>query len=100
MMEGIPLVHNGVMYVMVPAGVIDALDATNGDLIWEYKHQMPEGKAPPRPIKSIAIYQDVILFTAPDTTIVGIDAVTGKLRWSVPDSSRAHIGRRSSCRAK
>src|ERR1051326_7221243 len=30
-MEGIPLVHDGVMYVIAPAGSIQALDATNGD---------------------------------------------------------------------
>src|SRR3984885_6698300 len=38
-MESIPLVHNGIMYVVVPGGAIQALDATNGDLIWEYKHK-------------------------------------------------------------
>src|ERR1044071_7924691 len=48
-MEGIPLVHDGVMYVIAPAGSIEALDATNGDLIWEYKHKMapgPNGQTP------------------------------------------------------
>src|ERR1700722_414396 len=33
-MEGIPLVHNGVMYVIAPSGVIDALNAATGDLVW------------------------------------------------------------------
>ncbi len=47
-MEGIPLVHNGVMYVIAPAGAIDALDATNGDLIWEYKHKMQRASAAAR----------------------------------------------------
>ena len=30
--EGIPLVHNGVMYLIAPGAVIQALDATNGNL--------------------------------------------------------------------
>jgi alcohol dehydrogenase (cytochrome c) len=91
-MEGIPLVHDGVMYVIAPAGVIQALDATNGDLIWEYKHK---AEGPNQNVlngarsKAIAIYQDLILYTAPDSTMVGIDAATGKLRWSVPDA-RGH----------
>src|SRR5690242_21235660 len=34
--ETIPLVHNGVMYVVNPGAVVQALDATNGDLLWEY----------------------------------------------------------------
>src|SRR5258708_7574719 len=33
--ESIPLIHDGVMYIMAPGGIIDALDATNGDLLWE-----------------------------------------------------------------
>src|SRR3954470_4813634 len=32
--EGIPLVHDGVMYLMAPGAAIQALDATNGNLIW------------------------------------------------------------------
>src|SRR5215472_14580840 len=38
--ETIPLVYNGVMYVINPGAVVQALDATNGDLIWEYKREM------------------------------------------------------------
>src|SRR5579872_3199593 len=33
--ENIPIVHGGVMYFVTPLGAIQALDATNGDLIWE-----------------------------------------------------------------
>lgn len=89
-MESIPLVHNGVMYIIAPGGEVDALDATNGDLIWAYKHKMASTggrgqSAASARSKTIAIYQDVILYTAPDSTIVGIDARTGALRWSVPD---------------
>jgi alcohol dehydrogenase (cytochrome c) len=43
-MEGIPLEHNGVLYVIAPGGSVLALDATNGDLIWEYKHKVAEGR--------------------------------------------------------
>src|SRR6185295_743865 len=31
--EGIPIVHDGVMYLVVPGAIVQALDATNGDLI-------------------------------------------------------------------
>jgi PQQ-dependent dehydrogenase (methanol/ethanol family) len=81
-MESIPLVHNGVMYVVVPGGAIQALDATNGDLIWEYKHKTQSNGAR---TKAIAIYQDVILYMAPDTAVVGLDARTGAVRWTVED---------------
>ena len=35
--QAAPLVHEGVMFVPAPRGVIQALDASNGDLIWEYR---------------------------------------------------------------
>src|SRR3974390_3192365 len=35
--ETIPLVHDGVMYVVMPGAIVQALNATNGDLLWEYK---------------------------------------------------------------
>src|ERR1700686_2205944 len=38
--EATPLAYDGVMYLPNPRGVIQALDAATGDLIWEYR---PEG---------------------------------------------------------
>src|SRR4029450_6011579 len=36
-----PLVYNGVMYLGNPGDVIQAIDAANGDLIWQYRHELP-----------------------------------------------------------
>src|SRR3974390_1302215 len=38
--ETIPIVHNGTIYVIEPGGIVQALDGTNGDLIWEYKRKL------------------------------------------------------------
>jgi alcohol dehydrogenase (cytochrome c) len=46
--EAAPLVYNGVMYLPNPRGVIQALDAANGDLIWEYRPEVVETGAPQR----------------------------------------------------
>ena len=35
--EATPLVHDGVMYLPNPGGVIQALDGATGDLLWEYR---------------------------------------------------------------
>ena len=80
--ESIPLVHNGVMYVVVPGGGILALDATNGNQLWEFKTDKPiaGGRT-----KAIAIYQDLILYMAPDTSVFGLDAKTGAVRWKTED---------------
>src|SRR6185295_8980067 len=81
--ESIPLVHDGVMYVMnpgapgMPAGsVVWALDATNGKLIWEYRR--PTGGA--SNTKTFAMYQDMVFYPAGDT-IVALDMKTGAVRW-------------------
>ena len=43
--ETIPLVHKGVMYVVAPGAIVQALDAANGDVLWEYKRKVPANVA-------------------------------------------------------
>src|SRR5260370_24824027 len=40
--ETTPIVHDGVLFIFNFADKIQALNATNGDLIWEYKRDLPE----------------------------------------------------------
>ena len=35
--QAAPLIHNGVMFIPGPRGVVQALNAATGDLIWEYR---------------------------------------------------------------
>lgn len=86
--ETIPIVHDGVMYTVVPGGAVQAIDATDGKLIWEYKRPGAANVGAQARSKTLAIYQDVILFTAPDNSVVGIDARTGKLRWETKTDKR------------
>jgi len=83
--ENIPIVHEGVMYVVTPRAVVQALDATNGDLIWEYRRKLPDDldKFIRRAgiNRTVSIYEDLIFFAAPDGYVVAVDARTGKLRW-------------------
>src|SRR5438874_9957258 len=79
--EHIPLVHNGVMYVANPGG-IEALDATNGDLLWEYKQ-----KAAGKMGRTMAIFEDLVIYAPPDRTITALDAKTGKVRWTTPTAA-------------
>src|SRR5438552_12625227 len=44
--EATPLVYDGIMYLPNPRGVIQALDAATGDLIWQYR---PQTARPPAP---------------------------------------------------
>jgi len=80
--ESTPIVYRGVMYLFAPGATIQAVDATNGDLIWEYARKYPAGVNGARAReKSLAIYEDMIYFAAPDGFLVAIDAKTGAQRW-------------------
>ena len=79
--ELIPLVHDGVMYIPHPGGVVEAVDATDGGLIWRYHRAPPEdGSASGGHTRNIAIYDDKIFYAAPDD-LVALDARTGSVVW-------------------
>jgi glucose dehydrogenase len=82
--ESIPLVYDGMMFVMNPGApgapvghVIWALDATNGNLLWEYRRPGLNGASN---TKTFAIFADMVYFPAADT-IVALDMKTGAVRW-------------------
>jgi PQQ-dependent dehydrogenase (methanol/ethanol family) len=80
--ESTPIVYRGVMYVIAPGASVQAIDATNGDLIWEYERRYPQNVvARAARGKSLGIYEDMVYFGAPDGFLVALDARTGKLRW-------------------
>ena len=86
--EHIPLVHRGVLYVVNPGAVVQALDATSGDLIWQYRHKLTdEMRNNPGRVgitRNIAIFEDLLFYAAPDAQVVGLDARTGEIRWAAP----------------
>src|SRR4029077_17733680 len=72
--EATPLVHDGIMYLPNPHGVIQALDAATGDLIWEYQPKKREVTAPTGSViggvqRNIAIYDDKVFGTTNDAHI-------------------------------
>lgn len=83
--EATPLVYDGVMYLPNPNGVVQALDATNGDLIWEYRRQLPADLAQVVGLsditRNIAIAEDKIIYSTNDGFMVALDAVTGQVAW-------------------
>jgi alcohol dehydrogenase (cytochrome c) len=80
--ESVPIVYGGVMYLYAPGATIQAVNATNGDLIWEYARDYPRTVNPQAARnKNLGIYGDMIYFAAPDGFLLALDAKTGKLRW-------------------
>ena len=79
--ESTPLVYRGAMYVIAPGATIQALDATTGDMLWEYRRDYPAGVQPRAArSKNLGIYEDMIYFGAPDGFLVALDARSGRLR--------------------
>jgi alcohol dehydrogenase (cytochrome c) len=78
--ETIPIVRSGVMFVVNPGGIVQALEGATGDVIWEYRRELGKSAAGAR-TRSLAIYEDLILYAAPDGYLVALDARTGRLRW-------------------
>ncbi len=77
-----PLVHDGVMYLTNPGNIIQALDAENGELIWEYAYSYPpEAQTLGGPTRNIALYEQKLFLATYDAAIVALDARTGKQLW-------------------
>ncbi len=86
--EGIPLVHDGVMYMQAPGAVIEALDATTGQLIWKHERKMADNLKGNARAKTIAIGFDMVFWTSPDSYLEALDARTGEMRWEAKTETR------------
>ena len=77
-----PLAANGMMFVPIPGGGVQTLDAATGDLLWEYRAR-PGGDGAPRtsPMRNLAIYDDKVYIAAADARLIALSARTGALAW-------------------
>jgi lanthanide-dependent methanol dehydrogenase len=87
--EGGPLVIGDVMYVHTPfPNIVYALDLKNdGKIIWRYEPKQDPNVIPvmccDTVYRGIAYADGQILHHQADTTLVALDAKTGKVNWSV-----------------
>lgn len=83
--EATPLVYDGIMFVPNPGDFIQALDATTGDVLWEYRRKLPDdlGKFMPAFVinRNLAIHGTFIIDTSADDYVFALDARTGQLVW-------------------
>ncbi len=80
--QGTPIVRDGVMFLTHANNKIQALNASNGDLIWEYQYEFPkEARLLGGPTRNIAIYQEKLFLATYDAAIVAISAATGRPLW-------------------
>ncbi|MYA67352.1 MAG: PQQ-binding-like beta-propeller repeat protein [Gammaproteobacteria bacterium] len=84
--EPAPLVYGGIIYLINPSNVIQALDGKTGELIWEHW----TGPANRQDMRNIAMYEDKIIQATTDARLVALDARTGEQVWEtvIADNSK------------
>jgi len=80
--EATPLVHDGVMFLMHACNFTQALDATTGDLLWEYRREVVEHPASLAcGNRNAVLYEDKLIMGTHDAYLVALDVATGQVAW-------------------
>ncbi|HDZ10150.1 PQQ-binding-like beta-propeller repeat protein [Pseudohongiella sp.] len=84
--EPAPIVYDGIMFLINPGNVVQALDARDGELIWEHA----AGPATGEDMRNIAIHGDKIIQATTDARLIALDARTGEQVWeaTIADSDK------------
>ena len=85
--EFTPLVYDGVLFLWNFGDNIQALDARNGTLLWQYVHNLPADypKLPGfyRTKRSLGIGGNKLILPTIDMRVIALDIKTGKKLWDV-----------------
>jgi PQQ-dependent dehydrogenase (methanol/ethanol family) len=85
--QNMPLVHDGVMYLVNALNTVQALDAATGELIWE-NNVGPNQAIGFGSMRNVAIYGDKIFLATTDARLVALEARTGKVLWTTTIADR------------
>ena len=91
--ESPPVVNDGVMFITTPGNQVFALDAQNGDLLWRYRHALPQDRIAFHDTnRGVALFGDKVYTATLDARVVALDARTGEVVWdvSVADNSEGY----------
>ena len=82
MQETTPLVHDGVMFLPQACDFIEAVDARDGTLLWEYRRPRVETPATLACAnRNATLYRDRLYIATHDAYLVALDARTGGVVW-------------------
>jgi len=76
-----PLVHDGVLYAQSSGDIIEALDATTGELLWRHQRPLADPDKTFNSKKGIAIYGRTLLVPTSDLHVLALDSRTGAQVW-------------------
>ena len=78
-----PLVHDGVMFIN-SNGTVQALDATNGDVLWKFSRVptpvTPAGPPTTQP-RNLALFDNTLFVPTLDNHLLALDARSGAVLW-------------------
>ena len=83
--ESTPLVVNGILYATSAWGVVYALEAVSGNLLWSFDPQTPRewGRYACCGVhnRGAALWNDKVYVATTDGYLIALDAATGDVRW-------------------
>lgn len=82
--ESSPIVVGGRMFVTEPGDGVTALDATTGDILWQFHRPLPSDIPPPccgLPNKGVAVLGSNVYVATFDDHLLALDAATGAKVW-------------------
>ena len=84
-MANSPIVADGVLYVTSTHNHVWALDASNGEALWHYQHNLPADlRICCGPVnRGVAIRGNLVFMATLDAHLVALDRQTGKVIWDV-----------------
>ena len=84
--EASPIIVDGVMYVSGWDGQLWALDATNGQELWRYRHASPfdVSLCCGNVNRGVAVAEGKVFMTTLNAHLIALDAETGKKIWDKP----------------
>ena len=84
--EPAPLVAKGIVYLINPSNIVQALNGKTGELIWEYH----AGPATGEDMRNIALWEDKVVLATTDARLLTLSAKTGEKIWErrIADSAK------------
>ena len=80
--ETTPLVHDGIMFLPQACDFIEAVDATDGTPLWEYRRATVDHVAPLSCAnRNGTLYNDQLIIATRDAYIVSLNATSGEVTW-------------------
>lgn len=80
--ETTPLIHDGIMFLPQACDFIEALDARDGTLLWQYERPRVEHQAVLACAnRNAVLYEDKLFIATHDAYLVALDARSGAVVW-------------------